>query len=74
MQTLPNQPACGKGATRKRNRKVGIILGCQRMTGTWRDVIAMARNGYAVIRELKALPNARKARQGGAFAQLWKAA
>ena len=51
MQTLPNQPACGKGATRKRNRKVGIILGCQRMTGTWRDVIAMARNGYAVIRE-----------------------
>ena len=51
MQTIPNQAVCGKVATRKRNRKVGIILGCQRMTGTWSDVCCMARDGQAVIRD-----------------------
>lgn len=51
MDVLANHLDSGKRATRKRNRKVGIILGCQRMKGTWRDVLTMVPDGYAVIRD-----------------------
>lgn len=51
QSNLANQPTCDKSATVKRNQKVGIILGCQRLNGNWQDVLAMARNGYAVIRD-----------------------
>ena len=50
-QSIANHADCDKSATVKRNQNVGIILGCQRMNGNWQDVCAMARNGYAVIRD-----------------------
>lgn len=51
MKTLPNQAVCGNPATRKRKHRLGIIVGCQRMMGTWEHVALMARNGLGVIRD-----------------------
>ncbi len=51
MSTIANHPVDGKQATRKEIPTLGIILGSQRITGTWADVNNMARTGIAVIRD-----------------------
>ncbi len=48
---ISNHAVCGKPATRKRNQKVGIIVGCQRVLGTWADIAAMCRNGLGAVRD-----------------------
>jgi|CXWL01.1.fsa_nt_gi hypothetical protein len=49
---LANQRMRGKPATHKRKKPMGIIFGGQRIrSATWDDVIGMARNGFAVIRD-----------------------
>jgi len=52
---ISNHAVCGKTATRKRNRKLGIIIGCQRMMGTWEHVALMCRNGLGVVRDGRAV-------------------
>lgn len=51
MDKIANHDVCGKPATVKRNRKLGIIIGCQRVMGTWTDIAAMCRNGQGAIRD-----------------------
>lgn len=49
---LANQRTRDKSATRKRQKPMGIMFGGQRIrSATWNDVIGMARNGFAVIRD-----------------------
>jgi hypothetical protein len=50
MTNISNHDTCGKPVTRKRNRKLGIIIGCQRMTGTLDDLVALLRNGLGAVR------------------------
>ncbi len=51
MRHIPNHEPCGNRATRKLNRKLGIIIGCQRVMGTWTDIAAMCRNGLGAVRD-----------------------
>ena len=51
MEQIANQDARGNTATRQDKSGLGIILGPHRIRGTWADVCAMARNGYAVVRD-----------------------
>ena len=51
MADIANHDACGKRATRKRIKKVGIIIGCHRVRGTWKHVAEMCRNGLGAIRD-----------------------
>jgi len=51
MTNISNHDTCDKPATRKRNRKLGIIIGCQRVRGTWEHVAMMCRNGLGAVRD-----------------------
>lgn len=51
MSNIANHDPCGKRATRKRIQKVGIIIGCQRVRGTWEHVALMCRNGLGAVRD-----------------------
>ena len=51
MQILAPPASRDNCATVKTEKSMGIIIGCQRIRGTWETVNAMARNGYAVVRD-----------------------